>query len=234
MLLAGVGIVGLTLFAVFNPDRSSADASAERLSPRDLLRAFWVSPAKHPDFAWAFGSRLSLYLGYNIVVAYKLYILQDYVGLGADAVALLPLMGAVALGGLLLTTVLGGRLSDRLGRRKIFVLVSAVIVGGALLIPLALPTVTGILLMAGVAGLGFGCFQAVDTALISEVLPSKTSYAKDLGIVNMAQALPQVPPTGNSAAYPTGARNRRDDRRHLGPVFGVLGGLAVLRVKAVR
>ncbi|RJL23267.1 MFS transporter [Bailinhaonella thermotolerans] len=232
-LLAGIGVLGLVLFVVFNPDRSGADEQVKSLTPREFLRAFWVSPRKYPDFAWAFGSRLSLYLGYHIVVGYKLYILQDYIGLGADAITVLPAMGAAALGGLLVTTVIGGRLSDHLGRRKIFVLVSAAVVGGAMLIPLALPSTTGILLMAGVAGLGFGCFQAVDTALISEVLPSKASFAKDLGIVNMAQSLPQVlapamagaiviASGGYAALFPVGA------------VFGVLGGLAVLPVKAVR
>ena len=35
-------------------------------------------------------------------------------------------------------------------------------------------------------------FQAVDTALMSEVLPSAKSFAKDLGVVNIAATLPQT------------------------------------------
>ena len=46
--------------------------------------------------------------------------------------------------------------------------------------------------MTFIAGLGFGMFQAVDTALMSEVLPSAKSFAKDLGVVNIAATLPQT------------------------------------------
>lgn len=40
-------------------------------------------------------------------------------------------------------------------------------------------------------GLGFGCFSAVDMALVARILPSKEDSAKDFGIMNVANALPQ-------------------------------------------
>lgn len=42
-----------------------------------------------------------------------------------------------------------------------------------------------------VSGLGFGAFQAVDQALMSEVLPS-AAFGKDLGVVNIAATQPQT------------------------------------------
>ena len=41
-----------------------------------------------------------------------------------------------------------------------------------------------------IAGLGFGVYVAVDLALVADVLPSSASTAKDLGVFNMAGALP--------------------------------------------
>ena len=41
-------------------------------------------------------------------------------------------------------------------------------------------------------GAGFGVYQAVDFALITQVLPAATERAKDLGVINIASALPQV------------------------------------------
>lgn len=232
LLLGGFAIIILTLFVVLNPDRSSKDAVVEPFVVRSFAHTFWVSPVKHPDFFWAFTSRLLTYTGYFVVVGYKLYILQDYIGLGKDAIALIPIVGLVSLGGLLLSTLAAGRLSDHLGRRKPFIFVSGLVVATALLIPWVLPSVTGILIMAGLAGFGFGCFQAVDAALISEVLPSDLSFAKDLGVVNMAVTLPQIlAPAfaglivltfGYALLFPVGA------------AISILGAISVIPVKSVK
>ena len=45
---------------------------------------------------------------------------------------------------------------------------------------------------ATVGGLAFGIYYAVDAALMSEVLPSSESRARDLGILNMANTGGQV------------------------------------------
>ena len=50
----------------------------------------------------------------------------------------------------------------------------------------------GALLAAVVLGAGFGVYQAVDFALITQVLPGAGDRAKDLGVINIASALPQV------------------------------------------
>ncbi|PIM71836.1 hypothetical protein CTU88_14655 [Streptomyces sp. JV178] len=88
--------------------------------------------------------------------------------------------------------VLGGVISDRIGRRKIMVFVASVICSVSLVIPLVSPTLAGLLLSYFIGGIGFGAFQSVDQALVSEVLPSEESLGKDLGIINVAAALPKV------------------------------------------
>jgi MFS family permease len=45
---------------------------------------------------------------------------------------------------------------------------------------------------AAVLGSGFGVYLAVDFALCTEVLPEAAARARDLGVINIANALPQV------------------------------------------
>jgi hypothetical protein len=41
-----------------------------------------------------------------------------------------------------------------------------------------------------ISGLGFGVYVAVDFALVADVLPHRDDNAKDLGVLNIAGALP--------------------------------------------
>ncbi len=42
------------------------------------------------------------------------------------------------------------------------------------------------------SGSGFGAYLAVDFALLTQVLPSSRARAKDMGVINIANSLPQV------------------------------------------
>ena len=90
------------------------------------------------------------------------------------------------------TTVVVGHWSDRVGRRKIFVIWSGVLIGASSLVLGLWQDWPGALLAAVVLGAGFGVYQAVDFALITQVLPGAGDRAKDLGVINIASALPQV------------------------------------------
>jgi MFS family permease len=104
--------------------------------------------------------------------------------------------------------------------------------GLGMFVPFLLPTVTGMFVFTVIAGLGFGMYQAVDSALMSEVLPGDGSYAKDLGVLNIAATLPQtigpflgggiVVWLGYSALFP------------IGLLLAVLGAAAIIPIKSVR
>ncbi|MEU4423391.1 MFS transporter [Actinoplanes sp. NPDC024001] len=232
LTFAGIALIALTLFVLFCPDRDNRDEPRRPFSSAALLRSFWFNPRRHPDLGWAFLGRLLLYLGYFLVSGYQLYILQEYIGLGDDAVAFVPALGVASLVTILIATMIGGPLSDRFGRRRIFVGAAAVICAVALVIPWVLPTKTGMLLYAVISGFGFGLFQAVDTALITEVLPAEEDFAKDIGVVNIAATLPQVVAPGAAGLVVVALG--------YGPLFPVgivlmlLGGLAVVPITSVR
>jgi MFS family permease len=54
-----------------------------------------------------------------------------------------------------------------------------------------IPSVKVFFVAAIVSSLGYGCFGAVDTALVARILPNKEDTAKDFGIMNVANCIPQ-------------------------------------------
>ena len=86
---------------------------------------------------------------------------------------------------------------------------------------------------AGLLGLGYGCFLSVDQALATQVLPDAAARGKDLGIMNIASAVPQAiaPLIGAAAVVLTGSFVLVFV---LSAVFAFAGALAVARVRSVR
>ncbi|MGW4384183.1 MFS transporter [Kitasatospora sp. NPDC004531] len=132
----------------------------------------------------------------------------------------------------LAATVLGGWLSDRLGRRKPLIAVSCVLASATMAVPVLMPTWTGILLYTVLAGIAFGCYLAVDTALVTQVLPSAADAARDLGVLNIANAGPQILAPLVAAAV-VGLAGY--DALYLAGALIILGGaLAVVPIRGVR
>lgn len=230
--IAVVAFVFVGLFVVLNPDSSSRDLAVEPFSLRKFASAFWVNPVRHPDFFWAFSSRLLLYSGYFAVTGYNLYLLQDYVGLGQAAPGLVAVVAGVGLPGLVISIAIFGPLSDKVKRRKPFVVFAAAVVAVGMIVPWVSPTLTGMVVMSVVVSFGFGAFQAVDTALVTEVLPSQTDYGKDIGIINIAATLPQTVAPALAGAVVLGF-----GFAGLFPVailLSILGALLVLPIRSVR
>ncbi|WP_127473351.1 MFS transporter [Microbacterium sulfonylureivorans] len=231
VIFAVISLVTLTLFVIFNPDYSSREIVPEPFRLVDFLRTFWVNPVKHPDFFWAFTGRLLLYTGYFAVTGYQFFILTDYLGI-EDPATVIPILGVLSLVGILISTIISGPLSDRIGRRKPFIFGSSVFVGLAMIIPMVSPTIEAWMLMTFISGFGFGMFQAVDTALMSQVLPSAKSFAKDLGVVNIAATLPQTlaPAVAGGIVLSVGFIGLFP----VGIVLSILGAFAVWPIKASR
>jgi MFS family permease len=196
------------------------------------LAGFWVDPRRHPDFAWAFGTRFLVQLGNSLGTLYLLYFLTDRVHYPdpQGGVLILILVYTVALTA---TTVVSGWRSDRTGRRRRFVIVSGVVMAFAAVMLAAEPTWPVAVAAAAVLGAGYGIYLAVDTALITQVLPAVTDRAKDLGVVNIASSAPQViapaiaaPIVRSLGGYPA--------LYLLTAVVTLLGGVFVYRIRSVR
>jgi MFS family permease len=93
---------------------------------------------------------------------------------------------------------------------------------------------SGFLVGMAISGLGFGVYAAVDLALVVDVLPGKCSAAKDLGVFNIAGALPfSIAPAIAPAILAI-------DGRSYGVLYmvaglcAIIGAAAILPVRRVR
>jgi MFS family permease len=221
---------------------STADAPAARSPrpPRDTRSrparlADFLSALRHRDFALVFASRAAAILAYYLVISYELYILTDYIALPgqmrpAQGVTVLAAISAV---GALLAAAIAGPVSDRLDRRKPFVIISSVVAGAGCVLPVLSPTFRTIEIFAAFAGIAFGCYLSVDAALITLVLPRSEDAARDLGVLNIANAGPQVLAPLLAALIISHAGGYRT-LFIAGGCCGIASALAVLPVRSVR
>jgi MFS family permease len=158
-----------------------------------ILQGFWINPVKHPDFGWTLLGRILVNLGNALGTTLLLYFLQYGLGMSAsNATNGLLELTAVYLVFFVIAALVLGRVSDRIGRRKVFVYIAAWVQATAALILAFVPVFGVAIVAAGLLGLGYGCYMAVDQALATQVLPDSHSRGKDLGIMNIATAVPQA------------------------------------------
>ena len=158
---------------------------------RAFAKGFYISPVRYPDFGWAWLTRLLVNVGNQLTIVYLLFFLRDIIKHEDPAFGVLILTGIYAVM-VMITAVIAGPWSDRVGKRKPFVIGSSATIAMAALIMAFFPVWPGALAGAAVLGIGFGAYLAVDFALLTQVLPKAADRGKDLGVINIANSLPQV------------------------------------------
>ena len=230
-----VGGVFVGIFTSSLHDRRLDAADKPPWSLKQLAGTFYVSPRANPDFAWAFTSRFMLVMAYAFLLTYQAYYLIDEVGVSQSEVAHQIYLGTLAQSvALIIASPLTGRLSDRLQRRKIFVMAAAVIYAAALVIIATASGIGGYLFGMALGGLGFGMYMAVDLALVVDVLPDTGSAAKDLGVINIAGALPFALAPALAPAVLAISGNSYSVLYLVAGTCALLGALAVVPIRRVR
>jgi len=134
----------------------------------------------------------------------------------------------------IVASLIGGWLSDRTGRRKAFVGSASFIFGLAMFLIAVADDFNGFVVGMALGGLGFGLYTAVDLALVADVLPDPTSAAKDLGVMNIAGALPSSVAPAVAPAILALGHGSYGALYAVAGACAVLGAGAILRVKGVR
>ena len=156
-----------------------------------FARRFWVSPREYPDFAWAWVNRFLINLSNALGTLYLLYYLTDAVHYRNPEFGVFVLSGLYALV-TIATTLVAGVASDRLGRRKPFVVLSGIIMAVSAGVLAITQTWVGAIAGSILLGIGYGIYVSVDFALTTQVLPPTGDAARDLGVINIAAAAPQA------------------------------------------
>jgi len=232
-LMSVVLIVLVLPFLLLVPDEVLPKVLRPKFSLGILIKGFWINPVKHPDFGWTLLGRILVNLGNALGTTLLLYFIMFGLNRPDTAQDDLLTLTVVYLVFFIIAALGFGKLSDLIGQRKPFVYAAAYLQALAALLLAFIPEFTIAMIGAGLLGLGYGCFMAVDQALATQVLPDSHSRGKDLGIMNIATAVPQaVAPllgafivawlTGFTGLFIASA------------VMATLGGLAIMPIKTVK
>lgn len=190
------------------------------------------------DFVATFVSRLLVQTAIALNVLYLLYlIIQEGEVLGSvpnrrpEAVVsgLLALSTVISV----ITGLAAGRLSDRLGRRKIVVFSGAALIASGALVLGSFPSWPGPLVAQTLFGIGIGVYGVTELALAASVLPAPDRTGSDLGLLNAANTGAQIlAPAIGLMILESGAR--LPVIYLCGSVLAILGATVIMGVRRVR
>lgn len=223
----------------------AAFSAARVPAMREFFAAF-----RNRDFFWTFATRAFVIMGINTILPFLALYFKDVVGV-RDPATEGGLFGLAVLAGAIVPAIVGGHLSDRLRKRKIFVYISGGLQGlvASVLLFGLVQSVPVIFVMGLVFGMGYGMYFAVDWAIACDVLPDRErSGGRDMGLWHIAFTLPTAlapaifAPILNAFNEPHNVILGLATGNHLGfrLVFAgaafwfILGTVFVQRIKAVR
>lgn len=186
--------VSCCLFALGARDHASTHLRVVRVGIPAHLKSFTVA-LRDADYRWVWIAKVMILFGYSVAGTFNVYMLQSYIEPAlstAEAARTAPLLQLAALPGTLIAMVAAGRWSDRIRRRKPFVIGASLLLASSMLVPLAWPSLVALYLQAVIGGIAVGAFLVVDQALFIDVLPDRQAVGRDLGMSNLAGNLGQA------------------------------------------
>jgi MFS family permease len=242
LIPGAVGVLFVALFVLFvHEDDSRSMTFAEKLDVGQVLRKLIFDPRRYPDYSLNWLGRFFFYFGLTLNTTFTAFFFASRLGVSvpevAGTIAILSLGSIVAV---TLGALGGGFLSDKLRRRRVFVLSSGLIFGaGAIVMAFAggLPMlVVGSLL----GSVGIGMFSAVDQALLLDVLPERdTDAGRFMSITGFATSIPQAVAPLIAPLFLAIGVSAAGEKNYLllyiiAAACTIFGGLVVLRIRSVR
>lgn len=232
-----ITIVSIIILCLILPDRPADSGDDRRLGPIAMLRAIGA-PFRDWDFSWAFGSRFLIMMAWSFLLTYQLFFLTDQLSLEkADATQVMVKSMAIIATATIAISLVGGFITDWTGRRKPLVFLAAALEGAGFLTIALAPSVSQFLVGVAMAGIGKGLYFAVDLALLAAILPRPEDSAKDMGVFQIANSLPQsLAPAIAPIILAIGSAQGNDYAAiyFVGFLFALLGAVTICPVRRSR
>ncbi|MBT2474926.1 MFS transporter [Microbacterium sp. ISL-103] len=238
-LVPGVaGFAFVIIFALAMPDRVIKREDVSRINPLNLLKSFWFSPRKYPDFAWAWVGRFFMAFMFQLYAVYQLYfIMARFAPDLGEALSLQLLIGVVSVIVIAVAAHFSGWWSDRSGRRKTGVYLGSGLFVVAMVMHAFAYDLFWLWAASVIASVAIGVYFAVDLALVTDVLPeADTRGANGMGIFTMANQLPGIiAPLAAPVLLAIGGSGENYIALWIAAaLIAVVGALTVTRIKSVR
>lgn len=215
-----------------DPQRDKDDVPALDLG--GLIGGFFVDPRKHPNFGWVWLSRFLAGVAMTAFLAFfVLYLITNLHYSPAEAGARASLLSLYSAPVSILLFTGSGWLSDKMGRRKPFVIGSAAVMALALVIGGRASSFNQFVIAWMVFAVGQAMYLTVDLALCAQVLPNEADTGKDMAVFGLALNLPNilVPAV---APFILGAENNYTLLWGVAAALCALGALVIPLVKGVK
>jgi MFS family permease len=237
-----VGVVFVLLFVLFSREQDSRVMTfAEKLTLGSALGKYIFNPAKYPDYSLVWVGRFLFYFGLTLNTTFTAFFFASRLNVEVSEVAgVLATLSFVGIAATTIGALGGGWLSDKLRRRRLFVLLASLIFAAGVIMEAVATDVPMLFAGSLVASVGIGAFAAVDQALLLDVLPERdTDAGRFMGIAGFATAIPQaVAPFLAPLILVIGAAAAGEKNYTLlywvAGVITVIGGLVVMRIRSVR
>lgn len=158
------------------------------------------------NFALAFAARLLIQLGAAVMLGYLYFYVENKAGtsshysLGSasDGVARLSLIATLAS---LVAGIAGGHVSDRIGRRRLPLVVAALVCAASLAALATLEDWRAIVVAYAAFVAALTAFLSIDAAMVAQMLGNEPRRGALLGLMNLTNTLPSVIAPALTLAY---------------------------------
>ncbi len=238
IMLAVMAVLALSAAVTFLTAREQPTSDLKKNENRISFREiFNIDLAGNRNYFRLIGSRFVFLIGIYGVQTFAQYFIRDVMRAENPIQATGDLMAALAVA-LVLCSLIGGWLSDRIGARRVVLLATVIAAAGSFLLIFA-ADLASMTLYAGVLGAGIGFYLTSNWALASRLAP-KAEAGKFLGLTNLATAGASA--LSRLGGIPIDLANNANPGRFmgyyglffLGGVFALLSLLLLYRVEEKR
>jgi MFS family permease len=236
-----IGAVMLALFPLFKPEGSSKSISrTDGVTVKSVVSSYGFNVRKYPDFAWNWLGRFVFFIGLYFNTTFGTFFYAQRLDLPVREVAgVVATVGMIGVLSAAAGALVGGFLSDRLQRRRLFVMIASLLFVVGAVVEATAWSLPQIIVGAVLMQMAIAVFATVDQAIVYAIIPERDQAGRYMAVIQFAQKIPSaVAPLLAGVVITLGAVGGEKNYTLLylvGAVFALVGGLIILlKVKSVR
>jgi len=192
---AAIGAVLVLLFIILVKEPDSRGTQFDHaLSVGKVFGSFLFKPREHPDFAWNWLGRFVFFLGLSLTTSYSTYFYAQRLDIPVEEVAsVLAVISGIGILSSTIGSIVGGWLSDHLGRRRLFVVLGVGVFASGSVVSAFADSFAILLAGSLLSSLGIAAFLSVSQAIVLDVLPGgSTEAGRYMAVTSFSQKIPSA------------------------------------------